>query len=84
MDNQTTRSNITLWDGLSRYLIGAALIAGVMSLAPLVPTWFALLAIYFVLTAIIGWDPLYAGVDALRSHLPHAGGWHRKPAIDPS
>ncbi len=71
-----THSPLTAWDRVARLLLGGLLIGLVMSFAPVVPAWLALLATYPVLTAIMAWDPLYAAADALHRPSHH---WMHKP-----
>ena len=58
--------NIGLFDRVARFIVGfALLVAGSigMSMSPAITTWEAtaiLVSVYPVLTAILGWDPLYA------------------------
>ncbi len=58
--------NIGLFDRVVRFVVGfALLVAGSigMSMSPAITTWEAtaiLVSVYPVLTAILGWDPLYA------------------------
>jgi len=55
----TLNSNVNFFEVVGRILVGIALLASVIFNAG-VPVWFALLAIYPVMTAIIAWDPIYA------------------------
>jgi hypothetical protein len=58
-------SNITLNERVGRVLVGMALISAVM-LNTAIPVWFALLAVYPVISAIMAWDPIYAVVFKVR------------------
>lgn len=62
-------SNLCLQERGSRYFVGALLIAGVMARLPGVPVWVALLSVYPIGTAIMAWDPLYAGLEMLRQRI---------------
>ena len=61
--NTILNSNITMYEKGNRILVGIALLASVM-LGDMVPVWFALIAIYPIITAIIAWDPMYAAFCA--------------------
>lgn len=58
-------SNITLYERVGRVLVGIALLSGAM-LNPAIPVWFALLAVYPVISAIMAWDPFYAVMFKMR------------------
>jgi hypothetical protein len=58
-------SNITLYERVGRILVGIALLSGVM-MNTAIPVWFALLAVYPVISAIMAWDPIYAIVFMVR------------------
>lgn len=60
-----THSNIGDIDRVVRYLAGGVMLAGV--LLPVFPPAMALIACYLVLTAIIGWEPIYAFLTSLNS-----------------
>jgi hypothetical protein len=62
-------SNLCLRERGGRYLVGALLIASVMAQVPGVPVWVALMAMYPIGTAIMAWDPLYAGLEMLRQRM---------------
>ena len=69
MDKQTFDLNVSLSDCLSRLLVGISLIA-VTLFIDVAPTWLALLGAYPILTAIIGWDPMYALIEGIHQKLP--------------
>lgn len=50
--------NITLVERILRHGVGWAMVLLVL-LLPTTPPWLAVVAIYPLLTAIIGWDPFY-------------------------
>ena len=55
--------NVGNVDKLVRYGVGAALIGSILVVAPILIGWialFPLIAIPIVISAIIGWDPIYA------------------------
>ncbi len=55
--------NVTNTDKIVRYVAGALLIGAILVVAPAPVGWVALLpliAIPVVISAIIGWDPIYA------------------------
>jgi len=52
-------TNLDMKDRGVRFATGAVLIGAVMSM-PSLPAWLALVAPYPVVTAIMGWDPVYA------------------------
>lgn len=58
-------SNITLYERVGRVLVGMALLSGVM-LSSAMPVWFALLAVYPIISAIMAWDPIYAALFMAR------------------
>jgi hypothetical protein len=55
-------TNVSAAEQISRYAVGAALIALVMA-NPAVPVWVALLACYPIFTAMVRRDPLNAGIQ---------------------
>lgn len=59
--------NVSTSDSVIRMVFGSALILGVLFLV-LAP-WTALFSIYFIHTAIIRYDPLYAVVLKMRDNL---------------
>ncbi|MEJ2652634.1 MAG: DUF2892 domain-containing protein [Gammaproteobacteria bacterium] len=55
--------NVGNVDKIVRYVVGAALIGSILVVAPNQVSWIVLLplmAIPIVISAIIGWDPIYA------------------------
>lgn len=61
--------NVTSFERLARLVVGGILIAVIFN--PGVSAyWLALLAVYPIITAIMAWDPLYALMDQLKSHMP--------------
>jgi len=73
----TLNSNVNIYEVVGRILAGIVLLASVI-FNTVVPVWFALLAIYPVMTAIIAWDPIYAVVLKVISffeshHFGHKG-----------
>ena len=56
--------------------IFSILIAVAVLLLPQLPPWLALVAIYPFFTALIGWDPFYAAISALRQGLHTSGAHH--------
>jgi hypothetical protein len=74
-------SNLCLRERGSRYFVGALLIASVMAQLPGVPVWIALMAVYPIGTAIMAWDPLYAGLEMLRQQMHSSfDGFHKGSA----
>jgi hypothetical protein len=60
-----THSNIGHIDRIARYLAGGVLLTGVLLLA--FSPALAIVAAYLVLTAIIGWEPIYAFLTSLNT-----------------
>ena len=59
-------SNVNTHEQIIRPIISILIAVAVLRL-PQIPPWVALLALYPFFTALIGWDPLYAVFNALRS-----------------
>jgi hypothetical protein len=76
--NEFLKENMGAVEVVIRFLSGALLLAVIM-INSIVPVWFALLAIYPVVTAIMAWDPVYAAVRLLRLNV--AGNPHDMKAI---
>jgi len=71
--NEFLKENLSAVEVGIRFLSGALLLAVIM-INGIVPVWFALIAVYPVITAIMVWDPVYAGVRLLRLNVaskPH-------------
>ena len=62
----TMYSNVNTHEQIIRPIISILIAVAVLRL-PQIPPWVALLALYPFFTALIGWDPLYAVFNALRS-----------------
>ncbi len=58
------KANILKMERGIRLAAGGALVLGVLT-NPFSPAWLALIGAYFTLTAIMRWDPMYAGARAL-------------------
>lgn len=73
----TTVQNIDWIERVGRFALGMAVIVGVMT-AEGILGWGALLpiiAVYPCITAVLGWDPVYAAMSrpqAARRHVPPA------------
>ena len=75
--------NVGNVDKLARYAVGATLIGAILVVAPLQVGWIVflpLIAIPIVISAIIGWDPIYALFQKLPT--PQLISFDTKPAAD--
>ena len=77
------KPNVSTNDSVIRMVLGSTLILGVLFL--FFSPWITLISIYFIHTAIIRYDPLYALTVKLRESLhlggkPHAVVFHKKTA----
>ena len=67
--------NVTLGDSIVRMAVGSALILSVLFL--ITEPWVALFSIYFIHTAIIRYDPMYAVVIKMKETLLQRTKSHR-------
>ncbi len=56
--------NITMIERVLRHGLGWALVIAVL-MVPVTPPWLAIVAIYPILTAILGWDPVYSAYQEM-------------------
>ena len=75
--NSILDSNMTNLERVIRMLIGFSLVSSVMFFGSMVPPWVALYAVYPLITAIMAWDPIYAGVLKARLIIGPLGHGHK-------
>lgn len=56
--------NISATEKGIRFVLGGTMILSVL-INPATPIWFAVVALYPVLTGIVNWDPCYAALHAV-------------------
>jgi hypothetical protein len=76
-----TDSNLGKFEKIARLTLGAVLIGMVMQI-PNAPVWLALVATYPIFTAILAWDPIYAGLETRKQKPTNGVRWYGKKCAE--
>lgn len=56
--------NVSMADSIIRYVLGSAIILGVLTLS--LQVWVSLVSVYFINTAMLRWDPVYFALNSTK------------------